>query len=598
MIMADALRHACIQQEDWNDYKNAVENMKKDLVFASEKEAIGFACSFCYKVVQFLWNSIDYQRKWKCRQVKFDSVELDFSGIILARKISVYFTTLNIMEYAYLMGNLYTMLLPNNYRSDHGIYYTPPAIAERLLDILAAEGTDWATSNILDPACGGGAFLVTAANRMLGDYRIRELSAEEKLKHIEHHLAGIELDKFAAFLTQCLLDIIVYRESVIAGRRLKPIIKIQDTIQYALKETRYFDVIIGNPPYGKVKLEDETREIYARSLYGHANLYGLFIDASIRMLKTGGLIGFVTPTSFLGGKYFSNLRNLLSKTVPPLAIDFVSMRNGVFEQVLQETCLVVFGSNPDKSVTVNKIHAESNLYTTERIGSFKIHEGTEPWVIAREAAEAKIINKVSDLNTTLKDYGYKVSTGQLVWNRMKDQIYKSKRSGVKPIIWAEAITVDGGFNFDYQYRKGKKYIRTTKKQDFLICSKSAVLVQRTTSKEQNRRLQACVLPQAFIDKWDGVVVENHVNIIHAVTDQPKVSLGVLTLILNSETVDRIFRCLSGSVAVSASELHAIPLPPMHQLKELEDKLSNISNKIYTKDIIERAVLYAYGLEEM
>lgn len=469
-----------------------------------------------------MWYSIDYQKKWKCRQMKFDAVELDFSSMIIARKISAYFTTLNISEYAYLMGNLYTMLLPDEYRSDNGIYYTPPAIAERLLDTLAAEGTDWVKSNILDPACGGGAFLVTAANRMLSDYRIRELSAEEKLSHLEHHLAGIELDKFAAFLTQCLLDIIVYRDSVIAGRRLKPVIEIQDTIRYALKETRYFDVIIGNPPYGKVKLDDTTRKTYSRSLYGHANFYGLFIDASIRMLKSGGLIGFVTPTSFLGGKYFSDLRNLLSETVPPLAIDFVSMRNGVFEQVLQETCLVVFGNNPAKSVTVNKINVELNLYNIERIGSFKINEGSKPWVIAREAAEAKIINRVSDLNITLKDYGYKVSTGQLVWNRVKEQIYGSKRSGVKPIIWAEAITVDGEFSFDYQYRKGKKYIRIIDKQDFLICKKSLVLVQRTTSKEQKRRLQACVLPQDFIDKWNGVVVENHVNIIHAISDEPSV----------------------------------------------------------------------------
>ena len=54
------------------------------------------------------------------------------------------------------------MLLPDEYRSDNGTYYTSPAIAERLLDTLAAE---------------------------------------EKLSHLEHLLAGIELDKFAAFLT-------------------------------------------------------------------------------------------------------------------------------------------------------------------------------------------------------------------------------------------------------------------------------------------------------------------------------------------------------------------------------------------------------------
>ena len=47
-------------------------------------------------------------------------------------------------------------------------------------DLLAAEGADWAEDKVLDPACGGGAFLVTVANRMLGDYRIKELFCNRK----------------------------------------------------------------------------------------------------------------------------------------------------------------------------------------------------------------------------------------------------------------------------------------------------------------------------------------------------------------------------------------------------------------------------------
>ena len=39
-----------------------------------------------------------------------------------------------------------------------------------------------------------------------------------------------------------------------------------------------FDLVVGNPPYGRVRLSAEQRERFARSLYGHANLYGLFTD--------------------------------------------------------------------------------------------------------------------------------------------------------------------------------------------------------------------------------------------------------------------------------------------------------------------------------
>jgi len=369
------------------------------------------------------------------------------------------------MEYAYLLGNLYTMLLPKGYRADNGIYYTPPTLAERLLDLLATEGADWAMDNILDPACGGGAFLITVANRMLGDYRIKGLPAEAKMSHLEQHLVGMEIDKFAGWITQVLLDIVIYPEAVIAKRRLKAIIKVQDTIQLALHEQRRFDVIVGNPPYGRIKLDDETRKEYSRSLYGHANLYGLFIDASLRMKATNGLVGFVTPTSFLGGKYFTNLRKLLSEIAQPLSIDFISVRSGVFDQVLQETCLVTFGHNVTRCVTTSKIKIENNTYSVERIGNFILKGGNAPWIIAREPEEANIVNMVKNHKTTLKDYGYKVSTGQLVWNRLKEQIKENPSDKSRPIIWAEAITTDGTFQFNYQYRNKLQYIDVEDKQN-------------------------------------------------------------------------------------------------------------------------------------
>ena len=577
----------------WEDYKVDIDKIKQSRELQSEQDTIAFARSFCYAVMRKLWDYVDYNKRWKCRHVEFDSNKLDFAAHRLTREIADYFITLNTMEYACLLGNLYTMLLPDSYRSSNGVYYTPPALAERLLDLLAAEGANLAMADILDPACGGGAFLITVANRMLGDYRIKDLDSEAKLSHLESHLAGIEIDNFAGLITQCLLDIIVYQESIKAGRRLRKIVKIQDTILYALQETRKFDVIVGNPPYGRLKLDENTRQAYARSLYGHANLYGLFIDASLRMIKKGGLIGLVTPTSFLGGKYFSNLRYLLSQTLPPLVIDFIALRSGVFEQVLQETCLVVFGQNKMKTVTANKINIDSSTCEIDRIGSFCINVGNKPWVIAREVSESNLVKQVADMENTLEEYGYKVSTGQLVWNRMKNQIKDIWSDGVRPIIWAEAITANNNFSFNYQYRSDKKYIMVSENQEYLICKEPVVLVQRTTAKEQSRRLQACVLPKKFIDQWNGVVVENHVNIVHPVTDHPVISLETLSLLLNSKTVDRIFRCLSGSVAVSATELHAIPLPSVNEARELEEYIN--ANRENMQEL-ELFIMRAYGLE--
>lgn len=52
------------------------------------------------------------------------------------------------------------------FRADRGAYYTPPALRERLLDLATAAGVDWRSARVLDPACGGGAFLSPVARRM------------------------------------------------------------------------------------------------------------------------------------------------------------------------------------------------------------------------------------------------------------------------------------------------------------------------------------------------------------------------------------------------------------------------------------------------
>ena len=41
------------------------------------------------------------------------------------------------------------------------------------------------------------------------------------------------------------------------------------------------------------------RRRYRRSLYGHANQYGVFTDLALRWTVPGGVIAYVTPTSFL-----------------------------------------------------------------------------------------------------------------------------------------------------------------------------------------------------------------------------------------------------------------------------------------------------------
>lgn len=96
----------------------------------------------------------------------------------------------------------------------------------------------------------------------------------------------------------------------------------------------------------------------------------------------------------------------------------------------------------------------------------------------------------------------------------------------------------------------------------MVLSEASVLVQRTTALEQPRRLVAAHLDRGTLaSAWGGAaVVENHVNVLRCATSDSPLTPELLVALLNTSTVDRIYRCMSGTVAVSAYELAALPLP--------------------------------------
>jgi adenine-specific DNA-methyltransferase len=161
----------------------------------------------------------------------------------------------------------------------------------------------------------------------------------------------------------------------------------------------------------------------------------------------------------------------------------------------------------------------------------------------------------------LADYGYGVSTGPLVWNRFKGQFRLQVGAGNFPVIWAESVTSDGRFLWRSEKRNHPPWFAAKRpKDDWLIVTQPCVLLQRTTAKEQPRRLIAAELPASFIRKHGGVTVENHLNMVRPIVAKPRVSPVVIAALLNSAAVDAAFRCINGSVAVSAFELEEMPLP--------------------------------------
>ena len=252
------------------------------------------------------------------------------------------------------------------------------------------------------------------------------------VQNIGARLKGFEIDPFAAWLSQVTLDAVLLPVCRRAGRQLPVAVTVCDSLQRKAPREK-FDLVIGNPPYGRVTLPPEDRARYKRSLYGHANLYGLFTDLALSHVRSGGIVAYVTPTSFLAGEYFKNLRALLGREACPVTVDFVASRRGVFEDVLQETLLATYRRG-DCSRTVAAVAELTPLPD----GTATVARGSRhvpafrptrrsPGCCPATPGQAALIERLQAMPHRLADWGYRVSTGPLVWNRFKPQLQQAPR---------------------------------------------------------------------------------------------------------------------------------------------------------------------------
>ncbi len=572
-----------IMQNDLRHLRSVVGSLTRDV---APGERVAFAQALSARALA------EYRRRVCPRapmlKLPKSDVELRGEAAAEALRLGRLYAAMDEPMAAYLLGTLYTLALPDDLRARNGMFFTPPALVERLLDMVEGAGGDWVQHTVIDPAAGGGAFVVPVALRMSAALQTAGATAAEVVEHIASHLSGIEIDPFSGWMANVLLNVALWDLCREAGQTLPPLVTTADSLRHGFGKRRY-DVVIGNPPYGRVTLEPEQRKRFARSLYGHANLYGLFTDLAVQLCRPGGVIGYVTPASFLGGQYFKNLRALLAAEAPPIAIDFISNRAGVFDKVLQETVLIalVRGSRHELvSVCTSQPSGIGRHYRIIEGGDFRIPANEHaPWVLPRDIGDVDLLRRAAGMPHRLRDYGLAVSTGPLVWNRHKDQLTTSNGRSCFPLIWSESVLPSGEFHYSFQRRNHQPYFVWRPGQDHLLTRQPVVLVQRATAKEQHRRLIAALMPAHFIEEHGAAVVENHLNMIYPVDGDSLVSLRAVSALLNSSVADRIFRCINGSVAVSAFELESLPFPPPEIMHELDAMLERRESKNAIEDFL-------------
>lgn len=265
--------------------------------------------------------------------------EQDDAGLVAEARALAAPLDADVQDYA--IASAYARLIGDTRRKALSAYFTPPVLASATLAAIGELVDLTAPLRILDPACGGGSFLVPTA-RLLIERRVAKGQAPGKVcAAVIGQLRGVEIDPGLARISAALLKRMVRREweqDVETGN----LVLCANALTAELPAT--FDVAVGNPPYSKVWRAgaEEAKALAGRAdLGGHTNLYTLFVIRTLDWLRPGGALAFVLPTSFVAGPYFAGLREEILDRADVVRIDLHQQRDDLFLDATQDVCLLV-----------------------------------------------------------------------------------------------------------------------------------------------------------------------------------------------------------------------------------------------------------------
>lgn len=246
------------------------------------------------------------------------------------------------------------------------------------------------------------------------------------------------------------------------------------------KPNKFYDLIIGNPPYFVCKKSDIPKE-FEEYIHGRPNIFGLFILHSLSLLKSGGILALIIPKSFLNSLYYSKIRNYIKQTCTILKIEDYSNLND-FIDTEQSTFGLIIKKNLNKQEPIEcnySILLNNNFIFTDNSVELK---------------------KLFENSVTLEQIGFKVRTGQVVWNEHKDDLTDDDEETI--LVYNTNISKENKFVVkEFKNDEKKQYIKRDGKIDPVL------VVNRGNGNS------AYKLNYALIEKGP-FLIENHLNEIY------------------------------------------------------------------------------------
>ena len=459
-------------------------------------------------------------------------------------------------------------------RHELGQFITPKHVADFMASVFSIEDSE---IRLLDAGAGAGALTSAFVRRF-----INESCKPRRIAVTAYEIDDRIIGRLRQTMDQCQLA------CETAGIEFVQEVRKEDFIDAAAGSLRgdlfstklpSFNAAIVNPPYRKLRSDSGARLVLRSVGIETSNFYTAFVALIIKLLAKKGEIVAITPRSFCNGPYFKPFRDLLLDSTSLRRLHLFDSRSAAFgkDNVLQENVVfqAVKGEKQKEQVIIS--NSSGHLSAT-------VMESTVPYseVILPNDPERFIHVDVGDndgrrgtsvngFKATLADLDLSVSTGRVVDFRSKNFLRKLPGQDTAPLIYPCHFKSGVVAWPKKDSKKPNAIVIHEKTNDLLVPRGLYVLVKRFSSKEERRRIVACIYdPERIPAK--RVAFENHLNYFHIRGHGLPMTLAKgLAAFLNSTLVDSYFRRFSGHTQVNAADLRKLNYPTRSELERLGTK---------------------------
>ena len=410
---------------------------------------------------------------------------------------------------------------------------------------------------IVDPACGSGAFLITAFEYLLNynkylDEKIFDLTGtqdlfENRTKEIlQKNIYGVDLNRESIEITKLSLwlktadkdkTLATLENNIKCGNSLIDDPEIAGELAFNWEkefsevfENGGFDIVIGNPPYG-VNFDEKTKKylIEFDNLVPDYEIYIYFISLYKKILKVKGHLSYIFPNTFLstlfGKKYRESLIQKISLT------EIVDLSNdNTFVDASVRTIIFSFRNDiEDFIVKFSKIE-NKKIHIFEKYQKNEILEKVEniSSLFFQNRKEKNIIEKIKE-NKSIKDF-FEVSQGLIPYDKYRGH----DEYTIKNRIWHSNIQKDETYKKELKGEDVKQYIinwngelwisygewlAAPREQKFFVTER--VLIREITKD----RLYACYTEKEFY---------NTPSLINIIDEKSILNLKYILTLINSK----------------------------------------------------------------